>query len=129
MAWFRRKDDESLDPQYLLAQANAAAPIDPGIPAPGPAPAAGAGFRMTIEDVFVIKGRGTVVTGRVEAGTVRKAGVVRLTRTEGTGRDVQVDGIEMFRKVVDAAAVGDNVGLRLRGVTRDDVGPGDVLSS
>jgi elongation factor Tu len=127
MAWFRRKNDESLDPQYLLAQANAAAPAQPMV-ASGPGIAA-AGFRLTIGDVFAIKGRGTVVTGQIETGAVHKNSTVRLTRTEGTTLEVRVDGIEMFRKVVESASAGDNVGLLLRGVTRDDVGAGDILSN
>ena len=122
MSWFRRKNDEdSLDPQALLARAQQADV------ASGAATTFGV-FRMTVDDVFTIAGRGTVVTGRVEAGTVAKGSTVRLTRGDGSSRDVEVSGVEMFRKVVDTATVGDNVGLLLRGVDRDDVGTGDVLS-
>jgi translation elongation factor EF-Tu-like GTPase len=132
MAWFRRKDPDSMDPQYLLAQAQAAEPVPPAQPTPG-APVASAvptsGFRMPIEDVFVITGRGTVVTGRVEAGVIAKGSTVRLARADGSVRDVEVTGIEMFRKISDSAKAGDNVGLLLRGVGRDDVGRGDVLSA
>jgi peptide subunit release factor RF-3 len=151
MAWFRRKDTESLDPQYLLAQANAAKPAPPPAARPTAArptrptqPAAASpesrpvrtpvqrsatGFRMTVEDVFVITGRGLIATGRVAAGTVIKGSTVRLARTEGTTRDVQITGIEKFRQTVELASTGDDVGLLLRGVTRDDVGRGDVLST
>ena len=118
MGIFRRKQEESLDPQYLLAQANAATP---------PPATYGAGFRLTVEDVFSIRGRGTVVTGRIESGTVQKGDTLRQTRTDGTGRDVEVNGIEMFRKVTDQATAGDNVGLLLADLGRDDIGAGDVL--
>jgi translation elongation factor EF-Tu-like GTPase len=83
---------------------------------------------MTVDDVFTISGRGTVVTGQVEAGTVARGGTLRLTRGDGSSHDVEVTGVEMFRKVVDSATVGDNVGLLLRGIDKNDVGPGDVLT-
>jgi elongation factor Tu len=124
MALFRRKKADSLDPQYLLAQAEAQTPQPNAA-----AWTSGSGFRFTVEDVFVIKGRGTVVTGRMESGAVIKGATVRLTRMDGTRSDVTVTGIEMFRKVVDAASAGDNVGLLLRDVGREDVGRGDVLSA
>jgi translation elongation factor EF-Tu-like GTPase len=118
VGFFRRKQEDSLDPQYLLAQANAATP---------PPDTDGAGFRLTVQDVFSIRGRGTVVTGRIETGTVRKGDTLRQTRTDGTTRDVTVDGIEMFRKVTEQAMAGDNVGLLLADLGRDDIGAGDVL--
>jgi elongation factor Tu len=120
VAWFRRTEAESLDPQVLLAQANAAEPVA--------APAADSGFRLTVADVFSIRDRGTVVTGDVDSGTVRKGDTVRLTRADGSVRQLTVDGIEMFRKVTETASAGDNVGLLLRAIGRDDVGRGDVLS-
>jgi elongation factor Tu len=121
MALFRRKNADSLDPHYLLAQAEAqTAQARAG---------SSTGFRLTVEDVFVITGRGTVVTGRIEAGRIAKGATVRQTRPDGTGRDLTVTGIEMFRKVADTATVGDNVGLLLRDVGREDVGRGDVLST
>jgi len=118
MSWLRRKQDESLDPQVLLAQAQVESP---------PQPATATGFRFTVEDVFSIKGRGTVVTGQVEAGQLRKGSTVRLVRTTGEQRDVTVTGIEAFRKVLDVAEPGANVGLLLRDVGREDVGRGDQL--
>ena len=119
MALFRRKQADSLDPQYLLAQAEAAAP----------SPATyGGGFRLTVQDVFSIKGRGTVVTGHVESGTLRRGEVVRQTRTDGTTRDITVTGIEMFRKLTDTANAGENVGLLLADLGRSDIGAGDVLT-
>ena len=84
---------------------------------------------MTVEDVFSITGRGTVVTGRVESGSVALGDIVRLGRMDGSGRDVAVTGIEMFRKMMDRAEQGDNVGLLLRDVERNGVGRGDVLES
>ena len=119
MGLFRRKQAESLDPQYLLAQAEAATP---------PPATFGTSFRLTVEDVFSIRGRGTVVTGRVESGTLHRGEVVRHTRTDGTARDVTVTGIEMFRKIADTANAGENVGLLLADLGRDDIGAGDVLS-
>jgi translation elongation factor EF-Tu-like GTPase len=119
MGLFRRKQADSLDPQYLLAQAQAATP---------PPATFGAGFRLTVQDVFSIRGRGTVVTGRVEAGSLRNGEVLRLTRVDGAARDVTVAGIEMFRKVTETANPGDNVGLLLRDLGRDDIGAGDVLT-
>jgi translation elongation factor EF-Tu-like GTPase len=119
MGLFRRKEAESLDPQYLLAQAQATTP---------PPAAFGTGFRLTVQDVFSIRGRGTVVTGRIESGSLRNGEVVRLARVDGAARDVTVTGIEMFRKITDAATAGDNVGLLLADLGRDDIGPGDVLT-
>jgi translation elongation factor EF-Tu-like GTPase len=125
MGWFRRKDAESMDPQVLLAQANAATQFQqPSIPI-----GVATGFRMTVQDVFSITGRGTVVTGRIEAGTIATGSTVRLTRHDGATRDVEVSGIEVFRKKLDAASAGDNVGLLLRGIDKTDVAAGDVLSS
>jgi translation elongation factor EF-Tu-like GTPase len=126
MAWFRRKDDESLDPQVLLAKANAETPAAVAMPT---ASFVGTGFRMTVGDVFTIRQRGTVVTGTIEAGAVTKGQTVRLTRQDGAARDVRVDGVEMFRKVVETASAGDTVGLLLRGLERDDIGKGDVLTA
>ena len=120
MGWLRRKPDESLDPQVLLAQANSDQPGAATTPA-------ATGFRFTVEDVFTIKGRGTVVTGQVATGRLSKGATVRLARVDGTQRDLTVTGIESFRKIVDVAEPGVNVGLLLRDVGRDDVGRGDQL--
>lgn len=86
-------------------------------------------FRITVEDVFRITGRGTVVTGRVESGSVAVGDILRLKRGDDSARSVAVTGIEMFRKMMDTARQGDNVGLLLRDVERNDVGRGDVLES
>ena len=90
---------------------------------------AGKDFRITVEDVFSITGRGTVITGQVESGSVSVGDIVRLKRTDGSSRDVAVTGIEMFRKMMNTAQQGDNVGLLLRDVEKSGVGRGDVLES
>lgn len=85
------------------------------------------GFRITVQDVFTITGRGTVITGRVESGTVSVGEAVTLERMDGSRRQVVVTGIEMFRKMKDTAAAGENVGLLLRKVERSEIGRGDIL--
>ena len=82
-------------------------------------------FRMTVADIFFIKGRGLVATGRVEQGTLNVGDDVQLN---GAGT-IRVDGIEMFRKVVNQATEGDNVGLLLKGLDKSDISGGDVLTS
>ena len=84
-------------------------------------------FRITVADVFSITGRGTVITGKVESGTVTIGDQVTLRRVDGSTREVTVAGIEMFRKMLDTATQGDNVGLLLRGLDRRAVGRGDIL--
>ncbi len=84
-------------------------------------------FMMPIEDVFSIKGRGTVVTGRVERGTVKVGDTVEIVGLRET-RQTVVTGLEMFHKTLDAAEAGDNCGVLLRGVERDDVERGMVLA-
>ena len=85
-------------------------------------------FLMPIEDVFTITGRGTVVTGRVEQGVVRVGEEVEVVGIRpGTHRTV-VTGVEMFRKLLDQGQAGDNIGVLLRGVKRDEVERGQVLA-
>ncbi|MFQ5879208.1 MAG: elongation factor Tu, partial [Dehalococcoidia bacterium] len=84
-------------------------------------------FLMPIEDVFGIKGRGTVVTGRIERGVVRIGDEVEILGLRETQRTV-VTGVEMFRKTLDAGEAGDNVGCLLRGIERDEVERGQVLA-
>jgi elongation factor Tu len=84
-------------------------------------------FLMPIEDVFGIKGRGTVVTGRVERGTVKPGEDVEIVGM-GERRKVVVTGVEMFQKTLDEGQAGDNVGCLLRGVERTDVERGQVLA-
>jgi translation elongation factor EF-Tu-like GTPase len=82
-----------------------------------------------VEDVFTITGRGTVVTGRVGSGQLRTGQRVVVQRGAQTLAEVEVTGIEMFRKTTDVASAGDNVGLLLAGVSRSDVQRGDVLTA
>jgi elongation factor Tu len=84
-------------------------------------------FLMPIEDVFSISGRGTVVTGRVERGRVKVGDEVEIVGFRPTEKKV-VTGVEMFRKLLDEGVAGDNVGVLLRGVEKDDVERGQVLA-
>lgn len=84
-------------------------------------------FLMPIEDVFSIKGRGTVVTGRVERGKVKVNETVEIVGLRDTKKTV-VTGVEMFRKTLDEGQAGDNIGILLRGVEKDDVERGQVLA-
>ncbi|MCH9018426.1 MAG: elongation factor Tu, partial [Chloroflexi bacterium] len=83
-------------------------------------------FLMPIEDVFGIKGRGTVVTGRVERGTLKQGDNVEIIRW-GDVRETVATGLEMFHKTLDATQAGDAVGILLRGVDREEVERGQVL--
>jgi elongation factor Tu len=85
-------------------------------------------FLMPIEDVFGIKGRGTVVTGRIERGKVRVGETVEIVGLKDT-RATVVTGVEMFKKLLDEGLAGDNVGCLLRGIERDDVERGMVLAA
>jgi len=85
-------------------------------------------FLMPIEDVFTITGRGTVVTGRVERGTVKVSDEVEIVGFADKPRKVVVTGVEMFRKLLDQAVAGDNIGTLLRGVEKKDVERGQVLA-
>ena len=84
-------------------------------------------FLMPIEDVFSISGRGTVVTGRVERGQVKVGEEVEIVGIKDTRKTV-CTGVEMFRKVLDSGQAGDNVGLLLRGIKREDVERGQVVA-
>jgi elongation factor Tu len=84
-------------------------------------------FLMAIEDVFSIKGRGTVVTGRIERGVIKVGEEVEILGF-GDTRKTTVTGVEMFRKLLDQGQAGDNVGCLLRGIEKDDVGRGQVLA-
>jgi elongation factor Tu len=84
-------------------------------------------FLLSIEDVFTISGRGTVVTGRIERGLVKVGDDVEIVGYKDTQKTV-VTGVEMFRKLLDSGIAGDNVGCLLRGVKRDDVERGQVLA-
>ena len=85
-------------------------------------------FMMPVEDVFSITGRGTVATGRVERGQVRVGDEVEIVGIAEETSKTTVTGVEMFRKLLDYAEAGDNIGTLLRGVTRDNIERGQVLS-
>ena len=84
-------------------------------------------FVMPVEDVFSITGRGTVATGRVEAGTLHVSDEVEIVGIKEETRKVVVTGVEMFRKLLDEAQAGDNIGALLRGVKREEIERGQVL--
>jgi elongation factor Tu len=84
-------------------------------------------FLMPIEDVFSIKGRGTVATGRVEQGIVKVNEEIEIVGIRDTRKSV-VTGVEMFKKNLDQGQAGDNVGILLRGIERDDIERGQVLA-
>ncbi|MBQ3089612.1 MAG: elongation factor Tu, partial [Oscillospiraceae bacterium] len=84
-------------------------------------------FLMPVEDVFTITGRGTVATGRVERGTLKLGEPVEIVGLQEEKRTSVVTGIEMFRKLLDSAEAGDNVGVLLRGIARTDIERGQVI--
>ena len=84
-------------------------------------------FLMPVEDVFSISGRGTVATGRVERGTIKMADVVEIVGLSEEKKSTVVTGIEMFHKLMDNAEAGDNVGLLLRGIQKNEIERGQVL--
>ena len=84
-------------------------------------------FLMPIEDVFGIKGRGTVVTGRIERGVVKVGEEIEIVGIKDS-RKTTVTGVEMFKKLLDQGEAGDNVGCLLRGIEREDVERGQVLA-
>jgi elongation factor Tu len=85
-------------------------------------------FLMPVEDVFSIKGRGTVATGRVERGEVKVGQEIEMVGVRAT-RKVVVTGVEMFNKLLDSGQAGDNIGCLLRGIERDDIERGQVLAA
>ncbi|NLB78691.1 MAG: elongation factor Tu, partial [Clostridiaceae bacterium] len=85
-------------------------------------------FLMPVEDVFTITGRGTVATGRVERGTIKVGDEVEIVGLMDEPRKTVVTGVEMFRKILDSAVAGDNIGALLRGVQRTDIERGQVLA-
>ena len=82
-------------------------------------------FRMTVEDVFAIRNRGIVATGRVESGTLRVGDTVQI---DGT-LEARVDAIEVFRKSIDEANVGENIGVLFKGVEKSQLDRGSVLTA
>ena len=95
---------------------------------PSPERATDKPFLMPVEDVFSITGRGTVATGRVERGVVKVSDTVEIVGLSDEKRNTVVTGVEMFRKLLDQAEAGDNIGVLLRGVQRTEIERGQVLS-
>ena len=95
---------------------------------PTPERASDKPFLMPVEDVFSITGRGTVATGRVERGTVKVQDSVEIVGLTDETRTVVVTGVEMFRKLLEQAIAGDNIGVLLRGVQRNEIERGQVLA-
>jgi elongation factor Tu len=116
--------NDASDPAYLPIQALLDA-VDAYIPTPERA--VDKPFLMPIEDVFGIKGRGTVATGRIERGIVKVGEEVEIIGVKAT-RKVVVTGVEMFKKLLDEGRAGDNVGCLLRGIERDEIERGQVLA-
>ena len=85
-------------------------------------------FLMPVEDVFTITGRGTVATGRVERGELKVGDAVEIVGLADQPKDTVVTGVEMFRKILDSAEAGDNIGALLRGVDRKEIERGQVLA-
>lgn len=84
-------------------------------------------FSMTVDDVFYITGKGTVVTGKIEKGTINVNDTVRIVSEDKEEKSTVVTAIEMFRKTVDTASAGDNVGLLLKDIERNDIERGTVV--
>lgn len=125
MGWFSRKR-QPLTPEEMLAQAHAPTPSPSAGYVP---PNAAGGFRLVVEDVFFITGRGVVVTGQV-AGMVHAGSAVIIQRDGLEVTRSEIKSIEQFRKSgIQTANTGDNVGLLLSGITREDVRQGDVVST
>ena len=112
------------DPAYapILELMNA---VDEYVPTP--ARKSDEPFLMPVEDVFSITGRGTVATGRVERGTIKLNDVVEIIGLTEERKQTTVTGVEMFRKLLDQAEAGDNVGLLLRGIQKNEIERGQVL--
>ena len=89
----------------------------------------GRGFALTVEDVFSITGRGTIVTGRVTAGTIRIGDTVLITRAGQQFATSRITGVEAFRKKLIEAHAGDNVGLLLEGIPKDLLLRGDSITN
>jgi len=85
-------------------------------------------FLMPVEDVFSITGRGTVATGRIESGVINTGDEVQIIGMGAAGRKTVVTGVEMFRKILDRGEAGDNVGLLLRGVDKNEIRRGQVIA-
>ena len=92
-------------------------------------PGVGGAFQLPIEDIFSITGRGTVVTGRIAHGVIRVGDQVLITRAGAPVVSTRVTGIEAFRKILTEGRPGDNVGLLLEGVEKNQLQPGDIITN
>jgi elongation factor Tu len=113
------------DPEWVKSVQDLMAAVDENVP--DPVRDIEKPFLMPIEDVFTITGRGTVVTGRVERGQLKVNEDVEIVGIKEEKTTTTVTGIEMFRKLLDTADAGENVGLLLRGIKREDVERGQVV--
>ena len=113
------------DPKWVKSVEDLMDAVDESIP--DPVRETEKPFLMPVEDVFTITGRGTVVTGRVERGIVKVNEEVEIVGIRPTVTKTTVTGVEMFRKLLDEGQAGDNVGLLIRGVKREDVERGQVV--
>lgn len=116
-----KRGDPDADPVFALMDA-----VDAYIPTPERA--VDKPFLMPVEDVFTITGRGTVGTGRVERGQVKVGEEIEIVGLQEKARKSVVTGIEMFRKLLDMGIAGDNIGVLLRGIERNDIERGQVLA-
>ena len=125
LAALESKSTDASDPAYqpILELMNA---VDAYIPTP--TRDVDKPFLMPVEDVFGIKGRGTVVTGRIERGRVKVGETVEIVGMGDKPTATVVTGVEMFKKLLDEGVAGDNVGCLIRGVEREDVQRGQVLA-
>jgi len=114
------------DAKYVAAIDELMAAVDSYIPMPERAK--DKPFLMPVEDVFTITGRGTVATGRVERGTVKVGDTVEIIGLSAENKNTVITGVEMFRKLLDEAMAGDNIGCLLRGVDRKEIERGQVLA-
>ncbi len=113
------------DPKYVATVVDLMNQVDAYVPLP--AREADKPFLLPVEDVFTITGRGTVATGRVERGVIKVNDTAEIVGIKET-RSTVITGLEMFRKILDFAEAGDNVGALLRGVNRDEIVRGQVLA-
>ena len=121
---FGLPDENDFDTMYQVAYDSKKDQTDDDLPTYA---AAGEGnFMFTVQDIFVIKGRGTVVTGVIDSGTVSTGDTVNLNGAKKQG-SYRIGGIESFRKVIQSASMGDNVGLFLIGASKEDICRGDKL--
>jgi elongation factor Tu len=116
-----KRGDKDADPVFALMDT-----VDKYIPTPERA--VDRPFLMPVEDVFTITGRGTVGTGRIERGVIKVGEEIEIVGLQEKARKSTVTGIEMFRKLLDQGIAGDNVGVLLRGIERNDIERGQVLA-